>query len=137
MQKASEKIDLNTAGVEELVSIGLPSSKARRILEYRQWRGCFRSVDEVLKVRGIGQMMFEKLEPYVCVVLPEPSQNFAGMSQAEKVLLGLECCEKHRCAACPYFEWFTDRQYDDTKRECIARNRADVKNLLREMCGRE
>ena len=137
MQKASEKMDLNAVGIEELVSIGLPSSKARRILDYRQWRGCFWSVDDVLKVRSIGQMYFEKLEPHVCVVLPEPPEKFAGLSRAEKALLGMECCENRKCAAYPYFEWFTDRQYDDTKRERIARNRADVKNLLREMCGRE
>ena len=136
MKNTSEKMDLNSIGIEELVSLGLPISKARRILEYREWRGYFRSVDDVLKVRSIGQMYFEKLEPHVCVVLPEPPEKFAEMSRAEKALLGMECCEMRKCAACPYFELFNERGYDDKNRECIARNRADVKDLLREMCGR-
>ena len=137
MKYATEKIDLNTVDVDELVELGLPSPKARRIVEYRQLRGYFRSVDDVLKVRGIGQVMFSKLESKVRVTLPEPTAHFAGMSRAEKALLGMECCETRKCVSCPYFEWAKDRKYNETEYACITRNKTDVKNLLAEMCGHE
>jgi competence protein ComEA len=48
-------IDLNTATAAELESLpGIGPATARAIIEHRQRHGRFRSVDELLAVRGIG-----------------------------------------------------------------------------------
>lgn len=55
-------VDLNTADAvtlaKELNGIGMARAKA--IVEYRQRNGRFRSVDEVLNVKGIGPQVLEQ-----------------------------------------------------------------------------
>lgn len=52
---ASTVVDLNTATAAELESLpGIGPATARAIIEHRQRHGRFRSVDELLAVRGIG-----------------------------------------------------------------------------------
>jgi competence protein ComEA len=61
-------IDLNTATAEQLEAIpGIGPVLAQRIIEYRQTRGRFQSVDELLEVRGIGSKRLENMRPYVVV----------------------------------------------------------------------
>ena len=63
-----EVIDLNTAGVADLERLpGVGSTRAQAIVEYRQEHGAFRSVDDLLKVDGIGPGILEKVRPYVSV----------------------------------------------------------------------
>jgi competence protein ComEA len=51
----SAPIDLNAATLDQLDGLpGLGPSTAQAILDYRKERGRFRSVDELLEVRGIG-----------------------------------------------------------------------------------
>jgi competence protein ComEA len=55
-------VDLNSADAatlaKELDGIGL--SRAKAIVEYRERNGKFRSVDEVLNVKGIGPQVLEQ-----------------------------------------------------------------------------
>ncbi len=55
-------VDLNSADAptlaRELDGIGL--SRAKAIVEYRERNGKFRSVDEMLNVKGIGPQVLEK-----------------------------------------------------------------------------
>lgn len=55
-------VDLNSADAatlaRELDGIGL--SRAQAIVEYRERNGKFRSVDEMLNVKGIGPQVLEK-----------------------------------------------------------------------------
>lgn len=55
-------VDLNTADAstlaKELDGIGLARAKA--IVEYREKNGQFRSVDEILNVKGIGPQVLEQ-----------------------------------------------------------------------------
>lgn len=58
------QVDINTATQSELESLpGIGPSKARAILEYRQQHGPFQSVDELVKVKGIGPATVERLRP--------------------------------------------------------------------------
>lgn len=59
---ASPTVNLNTADIETLsrVLVGIGPAKARAIVEHRNARGSFRSVDELLEVRGIGPATLAK-----------------------------------------------------------------------------
>ena len=60
------KINLNTAGKEELMSIkGLGEILAERILDYRERHGGFDSLEELMEVDGIGEKRFAAWKPYL------------------------------------------------------------------------
>ena len=64
----AQKVDLNRASATELESVpGIGPSLAKRIVEFRKEHGPFRSVDDLLKVRGIGERSLAKLSPYFTV----------------------------------------------------------------------
>lgn len=53
-------VDINTADKKELMSLnGVGSKKAEAIMTYRD-SNCFKSVDELTKVKGIGNKLLEK-----------------------------------------------------------------------------
>ncbi len=61
-------VNVNTATVAELVQLpGIGEKRAQAILEARQQRGGFESVDELLEIRGIGPANLEKLRPHLSV----------------------------------------------------------------------
>ncbi|MEO0136009.1 MAG: ComEA family DNA-binding protein [candidate division WOR-3 bacterium] len=61
-----KQISINTASQHELESIpGIGPALARRIIEYREKNGGFRTVEDLKKVKGIGERLFEKLKPYI------------------------------------------------------------------------
>lgn len=65
---AQGKLDLNQATAEELEALpGVGPVLAERILAYRQEAGGFGSVEELLRVEGIGQARLEGLRDYVTV----------------------------------------------------------------------
>lgn len=60
--QATTRVDINTAAVDELESLpGIGPALASRIIAHRQENGPFRSVDDLLAVKGIGPKMLEKL----------------------------------------------------------------------------
>ena len=62
------KININTADAEQMESLpGIGSVTARAIIEYRKRNGGFRSVEELLEVRGIGEKRLEQIRPFVVV----------------------------------------------------------------------
>ena len=62
----SGPIDLNRASASQLDALpGIGPVLAGRIVEQRARQGAFRSVDELLAVRGIGPRLFERLRPLV------------------------------------------------------------------------
>jgi competence protein ComEA len=70
MQAATDAgpIDLNTATAEQLDGLpGIGPSTAQAIVDYRQEHGRFRSVDDLLEVRGIGPSKLDDLRVKVRV----------------------------------------------------------------------
>lgn len=61
-------VDLNKATTEALVSVpGIGKVMAERIVAWREEHGPFRRVEDLMKVKGVGEKTFEKLRPYVKV----------------------------------------------------------------------
>lgn len=61
-------VDLNSASADQLVAVpGIGESLARRIVEFRDKNGAFQSVDDLLKVQGIGEKSLQKLRPHLTV----------------------------------------------------------------------
>jgi competence protein ComEA len=61
-------IDLNKANSEQLQTIrGIGPSLARRIIQFRKENGSFKRVEDLLKVRGIGEKSLAKISPYLVV----------------------------------------------------------------------
>jgi len=55
-------VNINTASFAELDSLpGIGEVKAQAILDYRQKNGLFTALEDLLKVDGISQSLFEKL----------------------------------------------------------------------------
>lgn len=56
------KVNLNTASVEELVTInGISQTLAERIVAYRNENGEFKTLEELMNVVGIGTKTYEKI----------------------------------------------------------------------------
>jgi len=62
------KININIATAENLDSLpGIGPSFARRIIDYRNEHGSFRSVSELLKVSGIGEKKYSQIKDRVTI----------------------------------------------------------------------
>jgi len=65
---AAELININTADAAALQQInGIGPAKASAIIEYRKTKGPFASVDDLVKVPGIGEKSLLQLKPQVTV----------------------------------------------------------------------
>jgi competence protein ComEA len=61
-----DKIDINQADLAELIKLpGIGKSTAAKISAYRDANGPFKSVEELLNVKGIGPQKLEKIKPLV------------------------------------------------------------------------
>ena len=61
-------IDLNTASVYELNRLpGIGMTIAERIVNYREETGGFASTEELMEVYGIGEKLYNQVEPYITV----------------------------------------------------------------------
>lgn len=64
-------IDLNTADEKSLSTLpGIGEAIARRIVEFREEHGPFERVEDLLKIKGVGEKSFEKLRSKVSVSKP-------------------------------------------------------------------
>lgn len=60
------KISINSASLEELITIkGIGEVKARAIIDYRNENGEFKSIEDILKVSGIGTSTFAKIKDFI------------------------------------------------------------------------
>ena len=62
------KLDVNTASFEELVGVPyIGEYTARQIIDYRQQKGPFKSLEEIKLVRGIKEKNFAKFSGFLRV----------------------------------------------------------------------
>lgn len=65
---AVQLININTAPVEHLIKLpGIGSRKAKEIVKYRDLNGKFKSIEEVINVKGIGPKLAEKIKQHISV----------------------------------------------------------------------
>ena len=59
-------VNINTATAEQLQLLPrVGPALAARIIDFREANGAFRSVDEIVAVKGIGEAALERLRPYL------------------------------------------------------------------------
>lgn len=59
-------VNINTCTLEELLNInGIGESKAKSIIEYRENVGLFTSKEDIMKVSGIGNSLYDKIKDYI------------------------------------------------------------------------
>ena len=59
-------VNVNTATVEELEMLpGIGASRARALIDAREASGGFKSLDDLLAVKGIGEASLAKLRPHL------------------------------------------------------------------------
>ena len=64
----NSKISINKATEEELQTLpGIGTSKAKDIIEYRKNNGEFKTIEDILNVKGIGDALFEKIKDNITI----------------------------------------------------------------------
>jgi len=67
----AKPVNLNTATSEELQPVpGIGPATADKILQMRKSYGTFKSVDDLLAIRGLGPKQLEKMRKYLIVGKP-------------------------------------------------------------------
>ena len=65
---ASEKVNINTASKEVLMTLSkIGEAKAIAIIKYREENGCFNTIEDIKKVSGIGNSLFESIKDFITV----------------------------------------------------------------------
>ncbi len=79
--EASGPVDINTADLDQLQTLrGIGPALAQRIIDFREENGPFRSVEDLLQVKGIGEATLEKFRDDIAVEAGAP----AGGQPAEE-----------------------------------------------------
>lgn len=61
-------VNINTADAAQLATLPQVGAKmAQRILDYRKSSGGFKRVQDLMKVKGIGEKVFAKLQPLITI----------------------------------------------------------------------
>jgi len=63
-----EKINLNSASLAELQKLPKIGAKvAQRIIDYRKAHGKFKKIEEIMKVKGIGEKTFKQIKDLITI----------------------------------------------------------------------
>ncbi len=67
----AQPVNINTANSEQLQTVpGIGPATAGKILQMRKSYGAFKSVDDLLAIRGLGPKRLEKMRKYLTVGKP-------------------------------------------------------------------
>ena len=61
------KTNINTADANDLEKVGFNSSQALNLVDYRESNGLFETIEDIVKVKGIGQATFEKVKNKISI----------------------------------------------------------------------
>ena len=65
-QENNDLININTATLEEIKELPkIGEAKAKAIIEYRETIGKFKSIEDLLNVKGIGEKLYEEIKIYI------------------------------------------------------------------------
>ena len=79
------KVNLNSASTQELTALrGIGDKTAQAIIAYRESHGPFKSVEELVEVKGIGEKLMTSLRDQVTVGTAAPAANAAANAPAPK-----------------------------------------------------
>ena len=63
-----EQININKADAKALTTLkGIGKDRALKIIEYREKNGPFQKPEDIMKVKGIGQKIFEKNKDFMTI----------------------------------------------------------------------
>ncbi|AKI98168.1 hypothetical protein IX53_00175 [Kosmotoga pacifica] len=94
-QDTINKLDLNKASLEELIALpGIGDSKAKSIIEYRENRGGFDSIEQLKEVKGIGEKIFAGLKDFITVKTRSGKMRTPATSGPEKLNVNLADIEE-------------------------------------------
>ena len=66
--QSSEKVNLNRATAQELMTLpGIGESKAGEIIRYREAHGAFSKPEDLMKIPGIKEGVFHKIQDQITV----------------------------------------------------------------------
>ncbi len=66
IEESINQISINTADVNDFESLpGVGPALAKRIIEYREKNGGFKTISDLKKVKGIGDNLFKRIEPFI------------------------------------------------------------------------
>ena len=62
------KININLAEIDEFSMMpGIGATKKKKIIEYREKNGYFKTKEEIMNVKGIGEKIFEKISVFITI----------------------------------------------------------------------
>ena len=78
-QAVEERVNINTAGLEELMTLpGIGEARARAIIEDRERNGPFVYPEELTRVKGIGEGILAGLLDQITTGGQDYAENFSG-----------------------------------------------------------
>jgi competence protein ComEA len=81
----AKPVNINTATSEELRQVpGIGPATAQKILQMRKSYGPFKSVDDLLAIRGLGEKRLDKMRKYLTVGKPTVPKTLPSAAQPEK-----------------------------------------------------
>lgn len=73
LKEETRYVDINTATLEELSNVGITMRQAKLIMGYRDKTGGFQNLQELKRIKGIGQATYDKMK--LVLMIKEPAQR--------------------------------------------------------------
>jgi competence protein ComEA len=79
--------DPNRASVQQFVSLGIPAYLAERIAKYRDAGGSFSRPDDLRKIYGFPEDLYQELESYISIAAKEDVSTDSVVAEKKRVLV--------------------------------------------------